>query len=180
MANQALAFLLDAIATFFSVLFLLRFMMQACRVSFAGPAGNFVVQLTNWAIKPLRRIIPGLGGHDWSSVLAAFAVQLLLAGLLVGMSGRSLFDADPLSLGLTIAWFALRSLLRLSIHIFIGALILQAVMSWINPYSPLAAPAQQLTQPILQPIRRVLPLLSGIDLSPLVAILLLQVLLMFL
>ena len=76
--------------------------------------------------------------------------------------------------------FALRAVLRLAVYIMIGALILQAVLSWINPYSPLAAPAQQITRPILDPIRRLIPLIGGIDLSPLVAILLLQVVLMFL
>jgi YggT family protein len=79
-----------------------------------------------------------------------------------------------------ILWFALRGVLRMAVYIFIGALILQAVLSWINPYSPLAAPAQQLTRPLLDPLRRFIPLISGIDLSPLVAILLLQVVLMFL
>ena len=77
-------------------------------------------------------------------------------------------------------WFAVRTLLRLAIYIVIGALILQAVLSWINPHSPLAAPASQLTRPILDPIRRLVPLVAGIDLSPLVAILLLQAVLMFL
>jgi YggT family protein len=75
---------------------------------------------------------------------------------------------------------ALRSLLRLAIYILIGALILQAVLSWINPYSPLAAPASQLTRPLLDPVRRLVPSISGIDLSPLVVILLLQALLMLL
>jgi YggT family protein len=75
---------------------------------------------------------------------------------------------------------AVRTLLRLAIYIVIGALILQAVLSWINPHSPLAAPANQLTRPILDPIRRFVPLISGIDLSPLIAILLLQAVLMFL
>jgi len=70
--------------------------------------------------------------------------------------------------------------LRLAVYILIGALILQAVLSWINPYSPLAAPAHQLTRPLLDPLRRFIPLISGIDLSPLVAILLLQAVLFFL
>jgi YggT family protein len=79
-----------------------------------------------------------------------------------------------------ILWFALRGLLRLAVYIMIAALILQAVLSWINPYSPIAAPAQQLTRPILDPIRRLVPLIGGVDLSPLVAVLLLQVVLMLL
>ena len=176
---QAVVFLLDATVGFFCALFLLRFMMQATRVSFAGQLGRFVVSLTDWAVKPLRRVIPGVGGFDWASLVAAFALQLALAALLVGLAGPSV-AADAGTLAITVAWFALRSLLRLAIYILIGALILQAVLSWINPYSPLAAPAHQLTRPLLDPIRRIMPAISGIDLSPLVAILLLQAVLMFL
>jgi YggT family protein len=83
---QALIFLLDAVIGFFCALFLLRFMMQAMRVSFTGQLGNFVVALTNWAVKPLRRIIPGIGGLDWSSVFVAFALQLLFAAIVVAAS----------------------------------------------------------------------------------------------
>ena len=176
---QPVIFLLDAVASFFCTLFLLRFMMQAMRVSFSGQLGNFVVALTNWAVKPLRRIIPGAGGFDWASLIAALAVQLLLSGALIALSAGGL-PADTASLALMAAWFAVRAVLRLAVYILIGALILQAVLSWINPYSPLSAPAHQLTRPLLDPIRRFVPLISGIDLSPLVVILLLQVALMFL
>ena len=176
---QAIAFLLDAVASFFCTLFLARFMMQAMRVSFAGQIGDFVVKLTNWAVKPLRGFIPGLGGYDWASLVAALGVQLALSGILLGLAGPAL-NADGGTLALMVLWFAVRAMLRLAVYILIGALILQAVLSWINPYSPLAAPAYQLTRPLLDPIRRILPTISGIDLSPLVAILLLQVALMFL
>lgn len=176
---QAVTFLVDAIVSFFCTLFMLRFLMQMMRVSFSGQIGDFVVKLTNWAVKPLRRIIPGIGGLDWSSVFAAFALQVLLAGLLVGASSH-VVTIDGGSAAIMILTFAIRSLVRLTVYIFIGALILQAVLSWINPYSPLAAPAYQLTRPVLDPLRRVIPTISGIDLSPLVAILLLQALLMFL
>ena len=176
---QAVVFLIDAVVGFFCTLFLLRFMMQAMRVSFAGQIGDFVVKLTNWAVKPLRRMIPGLGGFDWASLVAALGLQLLLAAVLVGLSGQ-LALADGGAVALMVVWFAVRALLRLAVYILIGALILQAVLSWINPYSPLAAPAYQLTRPLLDPIRRIVPTISGIDLSPLVAILLLQALLMFL
>ena len=173
---QALFFLLDAVAGFICTLFLVRFLMQALRVSFAGQLGGFVVALTNWAVLPLRRIIPGVGGYDWASLFAALVVQVALAGLLVAVS--PLFAiADPASLLGPIALLAVRNLLRLVIYIFIGALILQAVLSWINPYSPLAAPVYQLTRPLLDPLRRIIPPVSGIDLSVLVAILLLQALL---
>ena len=137
------------------------------------------MKLTNWAVKPLRRIIPGVAGLDWASLFAALVLQLLLAGLLIGATGQLLTD-DGAAIALMVGWFAIRGLLRLAVYIVIGALILQAVLSWINPYSPLSAPAHQLTRPLLDPLRRFIPLISGIDLSPLVAILLLQALLVFL
>lgn len=174
---QALFFLIDAVISFFCTLFLLRFMMQMARVSFAGQIGDFVVKLTNWAVKPLRRIVPGLGGVDWASLIAALWLQLLLAGLILAMSAASL-GADGFGMVMMILLLAVRSLLRLAIYIMIGALILQAVLSWVNPYSPIAGPVGQLVRPILDPLRRFIPAISGIDLSPLVAILLLQVLLM--
>ncbi len=176
---QVLIFLVDAVVSFFCTLFLLRFLMQLTRVSFAGQFGDFVVKLTNWAVKPLRRVIPGIGGIDWASLVAALVLQLLLSALLVGLAGPSVAIAGG-AVALMALSLAVRTLLRLTIYIVIGALILQAVLSWINPYSPLAAPANQLTRPILDPIRRFVPLISGIDLSPLIAILLLQAVLMFL
>jgi YggT family protein len=176
---QAIVFLLDAVISFFCTLFLLRFMMQAMRVSFAGQIGDFVVKLTNWAVKPLRRVIPGVGGFDWASLIAALALQLLLTGIVIGAATR-FGEIDGAALAPMILLYAARGLLRLAVYILIGALILQAVLSWINPYSPLAAPAHQLTRPLLDPLRRFIPSISGIDLSPLVAILLLQALLMFL
>jgi YggT family protein len=176
----AIGFLLGAVAGFFTTLFLLRFLMQATRTSFSGQLGDFVVRLTNWAVKPLRRLIPGIAGIDWASLVAAFALQLALAAVLVAISGVLASSADPANLALLIVGIALRAVLRLVVYIAIGALILQAVLSWINPYSPLAGPANQITRPLLDPIRRFIPLISGIDLSPLVAILLLQAVLMFL
>lgn len=178
MLVRALLFLADAVAGFFSVVFLLRFYMQAFRVSFAGPVGHFVLALSNWAVKPLRRLVPGLFKLDLASLLAAFFMQLALVGLILALNGAVLTGGGGLVL--LALWEAVRAVLRLSVYILIAALILQAVLSWINPYSPLGEPANQLTRPFLAPIRRVLPPLSGIDLSPLVAILLAQVVLMFL
>ena len=178
MVTQAVVFLVDAVISFFSALFLLRFYMQAFRVSFAGPLGHFVVTLTSWAAKPLRRVIPGMLGLDFACLVAALALQALFAGLLLGLGGQMFsLDGPGLALGIVVA--ALRGVLRLSIYLLIGTLILQAVLSWVNPHSPVAAPAYQLTRPFLDPIRRILPPISGIDLSPLVAILLAQVVLMF-
>ena len=175
---QAVFFLTNAVVSFFCTLLLLRFMMQMARVSFAGQLGDFVVKLTNWAVKPLRRIVPGVAGVDWASLVAALWLQLMLAGLIISLSNVEL-GADALGTILMILMLAIRGLIRLAVYIMIGAIILQAVLSWVNPYSPVAPTVNQLVRPILDPIRRFMPLIAGIDLSPLVAILLLQVVLMF-
>ena len=179
---QILAFLLDSVASFFCTLFLLRFLMQAMRVSFAGQIGDFIIKLTNWAVLPLRRLIPGIRGFDWASLIAALLIrlliQLLLAAILVILAGP--VDRQPDAILLMALWFSLRALLRSILYIFICALLLQAVLSWINPYSPIAGPIRQLTRSLLAPIQRVIPPISGIDLSPLVVILLLQAALMLL
>ena len=176
---QAVFFLINAVVSFFCTLLLLRFMMQMARVSFAGQLGDFVVKLTNWAVKPLRRIVPGVAGVDWASLVAALWLQLMLSGLLISLSSVEL-GADALGTILMILMLAIRGLIRLAVYIMIGAIILQAVLSWVNPYSPVAPTVNQLVRPILDPIRRFVPLIAGIDLSPLVAILLLQVVLMLL
>ena len=111
---QVLIFLVDAVVSFFCTLFLLRFLMQVTRVSFAGQFGDFVVKLTNWAVKPLRRVIPGIGGMDWASLVAALALQILLSALVVGLAGPSL-AADGGAMALMARWFAVRTLLRLAI-----------------------------------------------------------------
>lgn len=175
---QAVFFLLNAVVSFFCTLFLLRFMMQMARVSFAGQIGDFVVKTTNWAVKPLRRIVPGMAGVDWASLIAALWLQLMLSALVISLSPMEL-TADSAGMVLMILMLAIRGLIRLAIYIVIGALILQAALSWINPYSPVAPLVNQLARPILDPIRRFVPSISGVDLSPLIAILLLQVVLMF-
>lgn len=181
----AVFFLLGAVADFFTTLFLLRFIMQALRVSFGGQLGDFIVRLTNWAVKPLRKIIPGAFGLDWASLIAALCVAHLFAVLYatfnaVPLPGEKIIGSYSHVFSLFFFLLTVLGILRLVVYIFIGALIVQAVLSWVNPYSPLSAPVHQLTRPILNPIRSILPPISGIDLSPLVAILLLQALLMFL
>ncbi|MBK1681930.1 YggT family protein [Rhodocyclus tenuis] len=178
-ATQAGLFLLDTLLGFFSVALLLRFFMQAFRVSFANQVGAFVVQLTNWLVKPLRRILPGLFGLDLASLLPVYVAQVLLMLALVASRGG--FDLVPLESIVALAlWQGLLATLRLCLYLLIGALIVQAVLSWVAPYSPLAQPLNQLTRPFLAPVRRVVPPIAGIDLSPLVVLLLLQLVLFFL
>lgn len=177
---QALVFLIDAVIGFFSLLLLARFFMQLNRVSFRNQIGTFVVQLTDWAVKPLRRIIPGIMGLDLASLLPAWVLQCLLILILFALSGVASLNGVGGELVLLVLWRGLVATLRLSIYLFIGVLFLQAILSWVNPHSPLAGPVAQMSRPLLAPIQRFLPLIGNIDLSPLVAIVLLQMLLILL
>ena len=174
MLNGVVLFLVNAVADFFSFLLLTRFLMQFARVSFAGPLGEFVLILTNGVVRPLRRLIPGWLGLDWASLLPAWLIQSLAVWLGLLLSPVAVAGALPLV-------FLLGGIevLVVAVWVLIIALIAQAVISWVNPYSPFAPTLNQMTRPLLRPIQRVLPPVGGrIDLSPLVAILLLQVLLM--
>jgi len=179
MVAQAGLFVLDALIGFLTFALLLRFYMQAFRVSFRNQVGAFVVQLTNWLVMPLRRLLPGLFGLDLASLLPAYLLQVLLLLAVLALNGGLEMMASGNLLTL-ILWKAVLATLRISVYLLIGALILQAVLSWVSAYSPISQPLAALTRPFLDPIRRILPAIAGIDLSPLIAILLAQIVLIFL
>lgn len=179
MLAQAGLFLLDALIGFLTLALLLRFYMQAFRVSFANQIGAFVVQLTNWLVKPLRKVLPGLFGLDLASLLPAYLLQVVLLVAVFALRGGFEMVAVDKLLGLLL-WQGVLATLRISIYLLIGALFVQAILSWVSPYSPLGQPVAQLTRPFLRPIQRIVPPIAAIDLSPLIAILLAQLVLMFL
>lgn len=172
MLAQIVSLLVGTAADLLAVAFLARIWMQAARASFRNPVGQFLLATTHWAVLPLRRIIPGLLGVDMASVFAAWLVQLAYLGLMLGLAGLILPGLDVLA---GLAWAAALAVLRLFIYLLIGIVILAALLSWINPYSPFAPLIDGLARPLLAPLRRRLPALGGVDLSPLLALLLLQV-----
>lgn len=181
MLGQAIQLIVGTVVGFFATTCLIRFLMQIYRISFANQLGQFVTQLTNWLILPLRRIIPGVRGYDLASLFAAYLAQLfgLSLSLFAANSGMlSLLPTETILVSLL--WGALMGLLRLLVYLFIGALLVQAILSWVNPYSPIARPLSQFTSPILDPIRRIIPPIAGVDLSPLVVLLAAQLVLIFL
>ncbi|WP_053844143.1 YggT family protein [Paracidovorax avenae] len=168
MLFQIASFLLDVIGGLLTGACLLRLYMQAQRVPFSNPVGRLVFALSDWLVMPLRRIIPPTGRWDWSSFVAGLLIQLvqyLLLWLLLGGL-----------LGLAwLPWMALFGLARVAVSGMMGLLIVGAILSWVQTRSPIADVIGRLCDPILRPLRRVIPLLGGVDLSPLVAIVLLQV-----
>ncbi|SBT05759.1 conserved membrane hypothetical protein [Candidatus Accumulibacter aalborgensis] len=179
MITQAGLFLLDALTGFLSTALLLRFYMQTFRVSFNNQVGSFVVELTNWLVRPLRKALPGLFGLDLASLLPAYVLQLIFVCTVFFLRAGN--EAWPPELLLPLLlWRGVLATLRLSIYLLIAALVVQAILSWVSPYSPLSQPVAQLTRPFLRPIQRVVPPIGAVDLSPLIAIVLAQLALMFL
>jgi YggT family protein len=170
MLGQIALFLVDTIVTFFVFLLLLRFHFQWLRVPFRNPVGEFVLVTTSWMVMPARRVVPGLAGFDVPTLLLAWLVQAL--GLWLQASiGR----VEPGLVGLLLV--ALVDLFRYSLYIMVGAVIIQVVFSWINPYTPAAPVLDALTRPFLRPLRRYVPPIASFDLTPLVLVVLVQIVL---
>lgn len=171
MLVQIVALLLGTAADLLAVALLARVWMQWARAPFRNPVGRFITAVTDWAVLPLRRVVPGLFGLDLASVLAAWLAQIVYFGIMAGLTG--LVAVAPQAI-LGVALLAFLALLRLFVYVLMGAVIVAALLSWVAPYSPVAPLFNALARPLLAPLQRLLPPLGGIDLSPLVALLLLQ------
>lgn len=167
MINSALSFLLETLLGLFIIALLLRFYLQLTRAPFQNPVSQALISFTNFFVKPLRRIIPGWGGMDIATLLLAYSCELLLQfGLLwlsdfpISVAGDGIWAALP---GL-----ALVAILKITIYIFLYAVFLQAILSWVNPYTPISTALDALTRPVLRPLRKLMPATSGFDLTPIV------------
>lgn len=179
MLTNLLLLILEAVFGFFVFLLLVRFYMQWLRVSFRNQVGQFVVAVTDWLVRPARRVIPGLLGLDLSSLVLALGLHvayLLIAFWLRGFS----FGANPGIAAAIIFSIALVELARFSVYLLIGVVLFSAVLSWVNPHAPLAPLFNALSRPFLRPFQRLIPPIANIDLSPLVLLLVLQIALMLL
>jgi len=176
MLDQALRFLLDTIFGIITYAFLLRFLMQWMRAPFRNPLGQAVVALTDWAAKPLRRIVPGFRGLDMSTLVLAWLAQFLWLVALAVVIGPGALS------GTFIAMFAVLAFVKLleaMLWVLIIIVIAQAILSWTAPDGPFAGVLNALTFRFLAPIRRLIPPLGGtLDLSPLIVIVLAQLALM--
>lgn len=164
--TNPLIFILQFLFEAYVFIILLRFFLQLTHADFYNPLSQFVVKLSSPVLIPMRRIIPGIGGMDVAALVVAWALKTLELLLVILISGK----------GMLLLWAmlaAIPALLELSLNLFMYALIIQAVLSWLNPgtYNPAAALLNTLTNPILRPVQQLIPPISGIDLSPMVAIL---------
>lgn len=175
MFSQAAQFLLDTLLGLYIYVVLLRFYLQLFRAPFNNPVSQFVATLTNFAVKPLRRVIPGLWGMDMASLLLAWIVEFVLVLALFWLSGVAALGGNVLPAA---ALLAVVRLLKASIYLLIGAVFIQAILSWVSPYNAATPLLDCLTRPFLRPIQRLIPPISGIDLSPLALFILCELALM--
>lgn len=178
--SNALDFILTTLFQLYITVVLLRLLLQWARADFYNPLSQFIVKVTSPLVRPLRRVLPGWGGIDTSSLLIAYlltAVQVFLVGTHISpYDVPGLLDGGQLHPA-TLALVALIDVITLTIGIFIVAIIIQVVISWVNPglYNPAVSLLHSITEPLLRPARRLLPPISGIDLSPLLVLIALQV-----
>jgi YggT family protein len=175
MLTDALRFLVNIIFGLIVYAVLLRFLMQVLRAPFRNPLGQAVAALTDWAVKPMRRIIPGYRGYDWASLILAWFFQALWLAAMFAL-GAGTVSGTVVGL---VAVLAIVELLKAALWIITIAVFVQALLSWIAPDGPLAGVLNAMTFPLLRPLRRRIPPLGGVlDLSPLIVIVIAQLLLM--
>ena len=173
MLAQIGIYLVEAAFGFFVFMLLARFHFQWLRVSFRNQIGEFVIATTNWLVLPTRRFVPGLAGLDLPTLLLAWVLQTLCVWIVVAMRG-----IDPALIDVVLR--AALDLLRYSLYILVFAIIVQVVISWVNPYAPMAPVFNAVTAPFLRPLRRFIPPLAGVDLTPLVLLIIIQIMLIVL
>ena len=176
MLADALEFLLRTVFDLVACAFFMRFWMQWARVPFRNPFAQFVVKVTDFAVRPVRRVVPGLFGLDWASLLLFLAAELLMVLSTHWVMGYP-FAVAGLDVAPGFLILALASALRLGLYVMIGFVLIQAVLSWVNPFSPLAPVFYALARPILAPFQKFIPPVGGVDLTPLVALIVVQLLL---
>jgi YggT family protein len=148
---------------------MVRLLLQWARADFYNPVSQFIVKITNPVVIPLRRIVPSLGRTDTASVLILLILQIVELALTSIIIGQAL-SGPSLAVG------AIAALMRLFFNVYIFSILIQVVLSWIGPgtYNPLTALLHSLTEPVLRPFQRLIAPIAGIDLSPLFAVIALQ------
>ncbi|HKE46008.1 MAG TPA: YggT family protein [Steroidobacteraceae bacterium] len=170
---DAIRFIINSLLSLVFFAFLLRVILQLARADFRNAIAQAVVRVTNWLVLPLRRVIPPLGKVDLASIVAVLLVELAVIAIQLWLYTGSL----PPARGLFIA--ALLDLARSVIWFYIIALFIYVVLSWIAPgtYSPAAALLDRICEPLVAPVRRIVPPIGGLDLSVVFVMILLGALL---
>ncbi|WP_030130166.1 YggT family protein [Pseudomonas sp. QTF5] len=169
--NDAAIFIIKTLGSLYLLIVLLRFILQLVRANFYNPLCQFIVKATQPLLKPLRRVIPSMFGLDMSSLVLALIVQMVLIAVILLLKG---FEVDVL---LLVPW-ALIAIFSLFLSVLFYAMIISVILSWVAPgsHNPGAELVAQITEPVLAPFRRIIPNLGGLDISPIFAFIVIQLL----
>jgi YggT family protein len=175
--TNALIFLVNTVFGLFVVALLLRFYLQWARAPHRNPLSEFLQALTDFMVRPARRLIPGLWGLDLATLALAWLVQLVEILVVLQIRDYGLGPAAGQSFAAA-ALLALVMLVKIGLYIVMVAVIVQVVLSWVGPYSPLMPLVNSMTRPFLRVFQRRVPPIGNVDLSPLIALVVIQLLLM--
>lgn len=169
---DAIIFIVDTLLTLTVYAFLLRLLLQLSRADFHNPLAQAIVRLTNWFVMPARKVLPPVGRIDTASVVAFLLAQVVAVGAVFMLSTGIVMPAGAL------LWSALRAAVFTVINLYTFAIIVFALLSFVAPgtYSPAVGLLSSLCEPLLRPVRQVLPVVGGLDFSPLFVIIALQAL----
>jgi len=165
--TQALYYIIQTIGQLLLLLLLLRFWLPWFGADFRNPIAQGILRLTSPIIVPVRRLLPSVGRLDTATILVAYVLQFLLITVLVALQGR-LFDAVPIAIVTAI------ELVILSLNLFFFVILIRIILGWFAPatHNPLTMMLHSLAEPILAPFRRWVPPMGGIDISPIMPIIL--------
>lgn len=169
--TNPLEFLISTLFSLYILAVMLRFILGAVRADFYNPVSQFLVRITNPLLVPMRRVIPSFRQYDTSALLLMLLLQIISLVIVSLLRGASVSF-------ITLLLAAIGELVVLAFNVFIFAIVIQVIISWINPgtYNPVNALLYSITRPVMGPIQRLIPQVSGIDLSPLIALIGLQIL----
>ena len=185
--TSPLTLIVTTLFDLYILLVLLRFMLQMFRANFHNPVSQFIVKVTSPPLKYLRRAIPSIAGQDVAAIVLCLVVTYVKFGLLrlldaeaVQINNMTAYIGGVSYLGLLI--YSIADLISLFFGIFLIAILIQVVLSWINPgsYNPVLSLIDTLATPALRPFQKLIPPIGGLDISPLFAMLAIVILKMLL
>jgi len=172
--SAPLIFIAETLFELYVLCFLLRFILQATRADFHNPLSQFIVRVTNPVVVPLRRIVPGLRGLDMSSIVVVLVLEVLATAVLFPL--KTGVSPTPIA----VLYFSILRTIMTVLRMYLFAILIYALMSFVNPgtYNPLTSVLASISEPLLRPVRRIIPPIAGLDLSPLFVLIGLQALIM--
>lgn len=177
MSNQILIFLLDTLLGLFSLALLLRFYFQLLRIPFYNPVSQFLIAVTDFIVRPTRRFIPGLGGIDLSTLILAWLLESVIVISVYLVQGYD-FESNIIAAMGVMGLLGIIEIIKATLYIILVTIILQAILSWVNPHSPMTPLLENFTRPFLDIFRKRIPPIANVDLSPLFVLIIIQLLLM--